>query len=66
MRKALDTLLFSGDFSPTTFNVAFFMHSLFRDDSDREQQAVAQEREANYAEFLTEESKTPPGGTSRR
>ena len=63
MRKALDTLLFSGDFSPTTFNVAFFMHSLFRDDSDREQQAVAQEREANYAEFLTEEGKTPPRGT---
>ena len=36
MRKAVDTLLFSGDFTPTTFNLAFFMHSLFREDIERE------------------------------
>jgi TonB family protein len=55
MRKAVDTLLFSGDFSPTTFNLAFFMHSLFRDDIDREARALKEEREASYAEFLAEE-----------
>ena len=38
MRKAIDTLLFAGDFTPTTFNLAFFMHSLFRDDMEREAQ----------------------------
>lgn len=33
-KKAVDTLLFSGDYSPTTFNLAFFMHTLFRDEGD--------------------------------
>jgi TonB family protein len=55
MRKAVDTLLFSGDFSPTTFNLAFFMHSLFRDDIDRESRALKEEKEASYLEFLAEE-----------
>ncbi|HLA79528.1 MAG TPA: TonB family protein [Vicinamibacteria bacterium] len=54
MRKAIDTLLFSGDFTPTTFNLAFFMHSLFRDDIERETKALKEEREASYLEYLTE------------
>lgn len=54
MRKAIDTLLFSGDFTPTTFNLAFFMHSLFRDDIERESKALKEERDASYLEFLTE------------
>lgn len=55
VRKAIDTLLFSGDFTPTTFNLAFFMHSLFREDIDREGKALKEEREANYVEFLGDE-----------
>jgi TonB family protein len=55
MRKAVDTLLFSGDFTPTTFNLAFFMHSLFREDIERETKALKEERESNYIEYLTEE-----------
>jgi hypothetical protein len=43
MRKGVDTLLFSGDFTPTTFNLAFFMHSLFRDDIDRETKLLKEE-----------------------
>jgi TonB family protein len=54
MRKAIDTLLFSGDFTPTTFNLAFFMHSVFRDDIDRESKQLKEEREASYAEFLSD------------
>jgi TonB family protein len=60
MRKAVDTLLFSGDFSPTTFNLAFFMHSLFRDDIDREARALKEEREASYLEYLAEEAVRAP------
>jgi TonB family protein len=60
MRKAVDLLLFSGDFTPTTFNLAFFMHSLFRDDIDRETKTLKDEREATYLEFLTEEPTRPP------
>ncbi|HVR72045.1 MAG TPA: TonB family protein [Vicinamibacteria bacterium] len=55
MRKAVDTLLFSGDFSPTTFNLAFFMHSLFRDDIEGEARALNEEREASYQEYVAEE-----------
>lgn len=60
MRKAVDLLLFSGDFTPTTFNLAFFMHSLFREDIDRETKTLKEEREATYLEFLTEELTRPP------
>lgn len=55
MRKAVDTLLFSGDFTPTTFNLAFFMHSLFREDIERESKQLKDEREASYLEFLAED-----------
>jgi TonB family protein len=61
MRKAVDALLFSGDFTPTTFNLAFFMHSLFRDDIDRETKTLQEEKEATYLEFLTEDLTRPPG-----
>ena len=59
MRKAIDTLLFSGDFTPTTFNLAFFMHSLFRDDMESEAKGLQAEREASYAEYLAEEAARP-------
>lgn len=59
MRKAIDTLLFSGDFTPTTFNLAFFMHSLFREDIERESKVLKEEKEANYFEFLDDLKKTP-------
>jgi TonB family protein len=55
MRKALDTLLFSADFSPTTFNLAFFMHSLYREDIEREAKRLKEDREGSYLEFLTDE-----------
>jgi TonB family protein len=60
MRKAVDTLLFSGDFTPTTFNLAFFMHSLFREDIDRESKALKDEQDASYLEYLTEEPAKAP------
>lgn len=60
MRKGVDTLLFSGDFTPTTFNLAFFMHSLFRDDIERESRRLKEERDASYAEPLPEDTPTPP------
>ena len=55
MRKGVDTLLFSGDFTPTTFNLAFFMHSLFREDIERESKALKEEKEAPYFEYMNDE-----------
>ena len=60
MRKGVDTLLFSGDFSPTTFNLAFFMHSLFREDIDRESTTLKEEKDASYAEYVTEDVRSAP------
>jgi TonB family protein len=62
MRKGVDTLLFSGDFTPTTFNLAFFMHSLFREDIERESKTLKEEKEAPYTEYLTEDVRTSKSG----
>ena len=32
----MDHVLYDGDYSPTTFNMAFFMHTLFREENDRD------------------------------
>jgi len=57
MRKAIDTLLFSGDFTPTTFDLAFFMHTLFREEMEREAREIEEARKADYREFVDDRSK---------
>ena len=52
-------MLFSGDFTPTTFDLAFFMHTLFRDEVEREARAIEEARAADYREFLSEEAAKP-------
>ncbi len=59
-RKAIDALLFSGDFTPTTFDLAFFMHTLFRDDMEREARSLEEARRGDYREFLAEEKTAAP------
>ncbi|MGD8897853.1 MAG: TonB family protein [Acidobacteriota bacterium] len=67
MRTAIDTLLFSGDFTPTTFNLAFFMHTLFRDDMEGEAVALAEASQADYSEYLPRpDSPSPPAEPSAR
>jgi TonB family protein len=62
LRKAIDALVFSGDFAPTTFDLAFFMHTLFRDEMEQEARALDEARRADYGEFLSEEKPAGPGG----
>jgi serine/threonine-protein kinase len=59
MRNAIDTLLFSGDFTPSTFNLAFFMHSLFRVDMEDEAVALAEASQADYTEYLPRPESPP-------
>jgi len=42
--KALNKLMFEGQYNPTTFNLAFFMHNLFRQDIERESQEIEVEK----------------------
>ena len=42
--KTLAKLMFDGQYNPTTFNLAFFMHNLFRDEIERETQEIEVEK----------------------
>ncbi len=42
--KALNKWMFDGQYNPTTFNLAFFMHNLFRQDIERESQEIEVEK----------------------
>jgi TonB family protein len=42
--KTLSKLMIDSQFSPTTFNLAFFMHNLFRDEIERESQEIQAEK----------------------
>jgi len=42
--KTLAKLMIDGNFSPTTFNLAFFMHNLFREEIEREGQEMQAEK----------------------
>jgi serine/threonine-protein kinase len=42
--KTLSKLMIDGHYNATTFNLAFFMHNLFRDDIERENQEIQAEK----------------------
>jgi TonB family protein len=42
--KTISKLMIDGQFTSTTFNLAFFMHNLFRDEIDRESQEIEAEK----------------------
>jgi TonB family protein len=42
--KTLSKLMIDGHYSPNTFNLAFFMHGLFRDEIEREGQEIQAEK----------------------
>lgn len=42
--KALSKAMFEGQYNPTTFNLAFFMHNLFRDEIERETHEIEAEK----------------------
>lgn len=42
--KALSKAMFEGQYNPTTFNLAFFMHNLFRDEIERESHEIEAEK----------------------
>ncbi len=47
--KTISKLMIEGQYSPTTFNLAFFMHNLFRDEIDRESQEIQAEKKLAVA-----------------
>ncbi len=61
--EVLENLIFSGDYSPTTFNLAFFMHSLYREESEQSAKLLDLEKTANYAGYFL---KAGEGGEAKK
>jgi serine/threonine-protein kinase len=51
LHKALAKLMAEGAYNPTTFNLAFFMHSLFREEIERETQEIEAEKRLPVAQM---------------
>lgn len=47
----LERVLYDGDYSPTTFNMAFFMHTLFREENERDVAAIKAEQADNFTGY---------------
>lgn len=47
----LERVLYDGDYSPTTFNMAFFMHTLFREENERDTAAIKAEQSDNFTAY---------------
>ncbi|HWQ08609.1 MAG TPA: hypothetical protein VN436_05875, partial [Holophaga sp.] len=48
----LERVLYDGDYSPTSFNMAFFMHTLFREENDLDTQAVKADQVADFSAYV--------------
>ncbi|HWN41342.1 MAG TPA: TonB family protein [Thermoanaerobaculia bacterium] len=57
--KTLSKLMIDGHFSPTTFNLAFFMHNLFRDEIERESQEIQAEKRLELPKKAAEPAPVP-------
>lgn len=52
----LDRVLYDGNYSPTTFNMAFFMHTLFREENEQDVQAMKADQAADFSPFVDVET----------
>ncbi len=48
----LERVLYDGDYSPTTFNMAFFMHTLFREENELDTIAMKADTVADYTPLM--------------
>ncbi len=60
----LERVLYDGEYSPTTFNMAFFMHTLFREENERDTTAMKAEQGDNYMAY-TAAGETLRSGATR-
>jgi TonB family protein len=59
----LERVLYDGEYSPTTFNMAFFMHTLFREENDRDATAMKAEQSDNYLAYTAAGESLRSGAT---
>lgn len=61
--QELERVLYDGDYSPTTFSLAFFMHTLFREENDKDQAAMKAEQADNFLAFTAAGESLRSGAT---
>lgn len=59
--KTLNKYMFEGQYNPTTFNLAFFMHNLFRQEIERESQEIEVEKTLPVPVVQDKKEKTAAG-----
>lgn len=59
-KKQLDKLLYGGNYSPTTFNLALFMDRLFRSDIERDESDRGIEAQVDVQSYLQPEPEEEP------
>ncbi len=59
----LERVLYDGEYSPTTFNMAFFMHTLFREENDRDATAMKAEQGDNFLAYTAAGESLRSGAT---
>lgn len=60
LRKEIEALLFAGDVAPTTFNLAFYMETLFRGTVEEDTRAIDEETHADYAAYTKSAAEATP------
>jgi len=59
----LERVLYDGEYSPTTFNMAFFMHTLFREENDRDATSMKAEQGDNFLAYTAAGESLRSGAT---
>ena len=59
----LERVLYDGDYSPSTFNMAFLMHTLFREENDQDTLAMRAEQGDNYLAYTAAGESLRSGAT---
>ncbi|HWM92374.1 MAG TPA: TonB family protein [Thermoanaerobaculia bacterium] len=57
--KTMSKLMIDSHYSPTTFNLAFFMHNLFRDEIEKENQEIQAEKKLELPKKAAEPAPVP-------
>lgn len=52
LTSSLESVLYDGDYSPTTFNMAFFMHTLFREENEQDTLAMKEDQSTDFTPYL--------------
>jgi TonB family protein len=60
LRKEIEALLFAGDVAPTTFNLAFYMETLFRGTVEEDARAIDEEAHADYSAYSKSAAEATP------